>query len=70
MFIDDVAINKHNTIYTNDNTNVTRIIKPANFNDNNYPTKKIEYTNNIPNNTTRHTHNNYEHNAIKELINI
>ena len=39
--IDDVVTNKHNTIYTNDNTNVTKISKLDNFNGNNYFTKKI-----------------------------
>ena len=32
---DDIVINKHNTIYTNDNITVTKIHKRANFNDNN-----------------------------------
>ena len=62
--IDDVVIDKHDTIYTNDNTNVTKINKLVSFNDNTYLTKKIKHTNNITNNTTRHDHNNYEHNSI------
>ena len=34
---------------------------------NNGFTKKIEHTNNITNNTTRHNHNNYENNTIKKV---
>ena len=30
-------------------------------------TKKIEHTSNIINNITRHSHNNYEHNVIKQV---
>ena len=56
MLIDDV-INKHNTIYTNDNTNVAKINKLVNFNGNNYFTKKIEHTNNIINNIKRDNRN-------------
>ena len=63
-FIDDVVIEKHNTIYTNGGTNVTQISKHVNFNGNGYFTKKVEHTNNITNNITRHNHNNYEHNVI------
>ena len=36
----DVVINKHNNINTNDTYNVTKINKHVNFNDNNYFTKK------------------------------
>ena len=64
-FIDDVVINKHDTIHINGNTNVSKINKLVNFHDNNYFTKKIEYTNNVTNNITRHNHNNYEHNVMK-----
>lgn len=32
-------------------------------------TKKIEHTSNIPNDTTRHNHNNYDHDVIKKLRN-
>ena len=32
--IDEVAFNKHNTIYTNGNTNVTKINQLVKFNDN------------------------------------
>ena len=63
--INGVAINKHNTINTNDTYNVSKINKLINFNDNGYFTKKIEHKNNITNNNTRHNHNNYEHNVIK-----
>ena len=69
-FIDDVVINKHNTIHTNGNINVTKFKKLVNFNANNYFTKKIEHTNNITNNITRHNHNNYEHNVIKNIVYI
>ena len=48
--------NKHHPIYTNDNINVTQINKHANFNDNNYFTKKIEHTSNITNHITRNAH--------------
>ena len=63
--IDDAAINKHNTIYTNDTRNVTKINK-LDFNGSNYFTKNLEHTNDITNNITRLNHNNYEHNVIKE----
>ena len=44
--------------------------KLVNFSVNNYFTQ-IEHTTNITSNTTRHNHNNYEHNVIKKvLINI
>ena len=66
-FTNGVVLNKHNTINTNDTYNVTKINKLANVNDNNYFTKKIEHKNNITNNTTRHNHNNYEHNVIKKV---
>ena len=65
-FTNDVVINKHTTINTNDTYNVSNINKLVNFNDNNYFTKKIEHNNNITNNITRHNHNNYEHNVIKK----
>ena len=65
-FVDGVVINKHNTIYTNDNINVININKLVIFCDNNDSTKKIEHTNNITNNITRHNRNNFEHNAIKK----
>ena len=38
-----------------------------NTTDNQYFTKKINYTSNITNNITRHNHNNYEHNVIKKV---
>ena len=63
--IDGVVINKHNTIYTNDNINVTTINRLVNSNDDNYFTKRIGNTHNINNNITIHNHNNYEHNVIK-----
>ena len=64
----DVVTNKHNAIHTNDNTNVTKINKLANFNGNNYFTQKTEHTNGINNNTTRHNHDNYEHNVIRIIL--
>ena len=39
--IDDVVTNKHNTIYTNGNSNETKITIFVNLNDNTYFTKKI-----------------------------
>ena len=59
-FIDVVVLRttKHNTIYTNGNINVIKIHKLANFNSNSYFAKRIEHTNNITNNITRHDHNN------------
>ena len=30
-------------------------------------TQKIEHTNNLTNNISRHSHNTYEHNAIKQV---
>ena len=39
--------------------------KHVNFNDSDYFTKKLEHTSNITNNITGHSHNNYEHNVIK-----
>ena len=59
-----VFINKHNTISTNDTYNVTKNIDLYNATDNNYYTKQINNTSNITNNSTRHNHNNYEHNVI------
>ena len=43
-FTDDAAINKHNTIYTNGNINVTKINTFVHFNDDSYFTKKIKHT--------------------------
>ena len=34
---------------------------------NNYFCKEIEHKSDITNNTTRHDHNNYEHNVIKKV---
>ena len=70
MFIDDAVINKHNTIYTNDNITATKINKLVIFNDNNDFTKKIEHTSNTTNNFTRQNHNNYKHNVIRKPIKI
>ena len=39
---DDVVVNKHNTVNTNDNINVTTINKPVNFDRNSSFTKKIK----------------------------
>ena len=64
MSLQMIAISKHNTLNTNDTYNVTKINKLANFKYNNYFTKKTEHKNNITNDTTRHNHNNYEHNVI------
>ena len=70
-------IKRRNSIYTNGNTNVAKINKPVNQKEQNYTKKihlamtviisqrKIEHTNNITNNRTRHNHNNYEHDVIK-----
>ena len=40
-FDNDVVIYKHNTIYTNENRNVTKINELANFNDSDYFAKNI-----------------------------
>ena len=40
-FIDNGVINKHNTIYDNDNINVNKTNKLVNLNDNNYFTSEI-----------------------------
>ena len=39
----DVVINKHNTINTDDTYNVSKTDKLVNINDNNYFTKEIEH---------------------------
>ena len=69
-FIDDVVINKHNTLYATYTYTITKNNNLTNITDNNYYTKKINNTNNTTNNNTRHNHNNYEHNEIKRYINI
>ena len=69
-FTNDVVINKHNTINTYDAYNITKNNNLFNTTDNDYYTKKNFNTSNITNNITRHSHNNYEHNAIKRYINI
>ena len=46
---------------------VTKINKLVDFTDNTYFTKKIEHKHNTTNNITRHSHNNYEHNVIKQV---
>ena len=63
----DVFINKHNTINTNDTYNITRNNSLYDVIDNNYYTKKNFNTSNITNNITRHNHNNYEHNVNKKV---
>ena len=68
MFIDDAVVNKHNTLYTNDNINVTIINQLVMFSDSNHFTTKIYHRSNIANNITRHNHNNYEHNVIQQVI--
>ena len=60
-------INKHNTINTNDTYNITKNKSLYNVTGNNYYTKKTFTTSNITNNITRHNHNNYEHNVIKQV---
>ena len=64
---DDVVVHKSNTMYTNDNRNVTEHNTLFNITNNNYYTKKIEHTSNITNNATKQSHNNYEHNVIKTV---
>ena len=66
-FTNDVLINKHNTINTDDTYNITKNNNLFNITDNNYYTKKNFNTSNITNNITRHNHNNYEHNVIKKV---
>ena len=63
----DVFINKHNIINTNDTYNVTKNYSLYNVTVNNYYTKKNFNTSKITNNVTRHNHNNYEHNVIKKV---
>ena len=62
-----MVINKHNTINTNGTYNISKTNNLLNITDNQYFTKKIEHTNYITNNITRHNHNNYEHNVIKKV---
>ena len=68
-FNDDIALNKTNNNYPDGTYDITKINNLVNFSDNNYFTKKMEHTNNITNNITRHNHNNYEHNVIKKVHN-
>ena len=63
----DVVINKHNTINTNDTYNISKTNNIFNTTDNQYFTKKINSTSDITNNTTRHNHNNHEHNVVKKV---
>ena len=63
----DVFINKHNTINTNDTYDITKDNSLYDVIGNNYYTKKINSTSIITNNITRHNHNNYEHNVIKNV---
>ena len=63
----DVVINKHNTINTNDTYNISKPNNLLNIPDNQYFAKTINTTSNITNNITRHNHNNYEHNVIKKV---
>ena len=60
-------MNKHNTIYANDNINETKITKLVKFKCNTYFTEKAEHTNNITNNITRHNHNTYGHNVTNTV---
>jgi hypothetical protein len=66
-FTNDVVINKHSTINSNDTYNITKNNSSYNVTDNQYFTKKNFNTSNITNNITRHNHNNYEHNVIKKV---
>ena len=50
----------NNTIYTNDNRNVTNTNKPFDVTGDNYYTENIEHTNNTTSTITKHNHNNYE----------
>ena len=63
----DVFINKHNTINTNDTYSITKNNSLYNVTDSNYYTKNNINTSNITNNITRRNHNNYEHNVIKHV---
>ena len=60
-------INKHNTINTNGTYNITKNNSLYGVTDNNYYSKRDFNTSNITNNITRHNHNNYEHNVIKQV---
>ena len=62
--IDDAVVNQNNTIYTNDNRNVTKNNKLINVTSNNYYTKKMEHTNNITINITNYNQNNYANTVI------
>ena len=66
-FIDDVVINTHNTIYTNDHRNVTKINELVNLNDSNYFTKNIEHTSSLTDTITMHNHYKYEHDVITHV---
>ena len=66
-FTNDVLINKHNTINTDDTYNITKNNNLSNIIDNNYYTKNMFNTSNITNNIKRHNHNNYEQNVIKNI---
>ena len=61
----DVVINKHITINTNDTYSISKTNNLLDVTDNQNFTKKTEHKHNIANNITRHNHNNYEHNVIK-----
>ena len=63
----DVFINTHNTINTNDTYIVIKKNSSYNVPDNNYYTKKNFNTSNITNSITSHNHNNYGHNVIKQV---
>ena len=63
----DVFINKHNTINTNDTYNITKDNSLYNVTGNNYYTKKKFNASNITNNITRHNRNKYQHNVTKKV---
>ena len=66
MFTNGAVVSKHNTIYTDDHINTTKVKEIVNFNGDNYFTKTIKHTNDITNNITRHIHNKFEPNASKK----
>ena len=66
-FNDNITLNKASNTYSNDTCNKIKTNNTFNTTGNKYCTKKIHNTSSITNDTTRHNHNNYEHNVIKRI---
>ena len=60
-----MTLNKTSNNYFNGTYNIPKKNNLFNITDNQHFTKKLEHTNNITNNTSKHINNNYEHNMIK-----